>query len=705
MAYTPATSLPSLTFFQWSRPSAPNPRLAAPIEAATTTLTFTSAPLDRSGAVIDGGFLMGVKNNSSYTELIYVPVGEMSVDGLTATNVIRGVRISGTDYTTGDSSYAAVHEQDSPVFCAVSAVYESILQSWVQGGVASGGAGLTIGTDSGGTTTIYRATGAGTKQGVYRWDAGTGKAQFSNDGTNWVDQDSVAASNLVAVSAADTTPGYLSTKGVAGDGLDESITSPAGDERWQLDVDVTDFIDTSYGLTEDTNNIRINLDATPGLEFNAGALRAKIKTNGGITRDSDGLSLTQAFNPTLSFVAAETITADDAVAILPYQVEWFTQLTDANIALGDSNVRRKYYVKYIPKANESFTTTSFRAAEASAGATALGNLIVSWQTETAGAPSGTAVSNGSVTISQATQRTWGATMGSRTATHAGAVALTKGTTYYLVFECSATDAANYLNFSVNSSHDENYCTFTRGTYNLDTLTWGSTVTNATPFFWVNTISGIGLVQADASWGARTWNFIGFAKAGGAADASIDVYYSTVPDLANLTPNSDYWLSETAGAITTTAPDSIYTEATEPTAFAYKIGRAISPTSLKVERGQKRVLIRETSGLTATTTRQYVIWFKPERVKVDAAQDNEGGSDAAVSAGYVTSGASNFSVGMMNINAGSSDTATSNTASIVGSGLSDYFTCVGSDLTNAGFTYTYTETADPAGLVAVLEAVA
>lgn len=53
----------------------------------------------------------------------------------------------------------------------------------------------------------------------------------------------------------------------AGDGLDlvGSVFS----------IDVTDFIDTNYGLTEDTNNIRVNLDPTGGLEFNSGAIRVK----------------------------------------------------------------------------------------------------------------------------------------------------------------------------------------------------------------------------------------------------------------------------------------------------------------------------------------------------------------------------------------------------------------------------------------------
>ncbi len=81
---------------------------------------------------------------------------------------------------------------------------------------------------------------------------------------------------------------------VAGDGLTKSgntINVGAGDgivsNADTIAVDVTDFIDTSYGLTEDTNNIRINLDSNPGLEFNSGALRVKV--GDGLSRGATGV--------------------------------------------------------------------------------------------------------------------------------------------------------------------------------------------------------------------------------------------------------------------------------------------------------------------------------------------------------------------------------------------------------------------------------
>jgi hypothetical protein len=69
--------------------------------------------------------------------------------------------------------------------------------------------------------------------------------------------DAVAAAGLIKDGSENLAVG-------AGDGIDVNADDVA--------VDVTDLIDTSYGLTEDTNNIRVNIAANDGLEFATGAL-------------------------------------------------------------------------------------------------------------------------------------------------------------------------------------------------------------------------------------------------------------------------------------------------------------------------------------------------------------------------------------------------------------------------------------------------
>jgi len=625
MAYTAATKIPSLQFFQWGRPDAANPRLASPIDDSTTTLTFTSAPQDRLGAVITGNFLMNVKNSDSYVELIYVPAGGMSVDGLTATGCVRGIRISGLDYTTGDSDFAASHPVDAPVGCAISAVYDSIVQAWLAGTLASGGSGLIIGTDADGTVTISRSTGVGTSTGWLRWNTTGDVAQFSNDGAAWVSFSDSIASVIVKVSAADTTAGYLATKVVAGDGLDESITSPAGDERLQLDVDVTDFIDTNYGLTEDTNNIRVNLGTDPGLEFVAGALEVKVKADGGITKDANGLSLTNAVYPKSSGLASEAITEGQAVASLPVEYKWDTGLTDVAENLGAVETIEGFSMKFIPtKTVTGITSVNFRAAEAVNGATALGNLVITVQTDSAGSPSGTLVdADATTTISQVTQRTWNTTLASRSANFGGSFDLVKGTTYWLCFRVSAFNGTNYLKLGDLSSYDENYVATTRKTYDASAGTWGSSTTTDPIAFWFNVELGNGLVPTDASFGRRTWGAVGVADANYSIADSVSYYYDLVPisDLGvSLTDfESDYYISTTAGQFSTTIPNWSYGND-----FKYKAGNLTLDSSgntlLQLKFGTKESIVSYSQNTAATFS--YPLWFKPAYLE---AFSNTGGA--------------------------------------------------------------------------------
>jgi hypothetical protein len=184
--YTPATKMPAdLRFFQWSQPTAPNPRLAAPISATDTIITVTSAPLDHTGAVVSGNFLMGIKNDQSYTETIYVPAGAVSVDGLTigsiATPIVRGVRLEGLDYTTGDSTLAMAANQDSPVYCNISAVNFVMMINALQGGIASGGTTWKLGKETDDSIFVY-AQNADVNKPYFKYDKVSDQWLYSNDG-------------------------------------------------------------------------------------------------------------------------------------------------------------------------------------------------------------------------------------------------------------------------------------------------------------------------------------------------------------------------------------------------------------------------------------------------------------------------------------------------------------------------------------------
>jgi hypothetical protein len=82
---------------------------------------------------------------------------------------------------------------------------------------------------------------------------------------------SLSGSNdKVKITSNDTTESYLASKLTAGDGLTATETNDGSNETLDLDIE---------------------LASDPGLEFSSAALRAKIKSAGGITRDSNGLSV------------------------------------------------------------------------------------------------------------------------------------------------------------------------------------------------------------------------------------------------------------------------------------------------------------------------------------------------------------------------------------------------------------------------------
>ena len=126
MSYSPTTEIPDLIQFQWSRPEAPNPRLAQPISSTDTTLIFTAPPLDHDDAVITTDTLIGIRGSDTYVETVYIPGGAWSANGLTATGVTRGIYLEGLDYTTGNTSLASDFDQSATVFCNVSAILQAM---------------------------------------------------------------------------------------------------------------------------------------------------------------------------------------------------------------------------------------------------------------------------------------------------------------------------------------------------------------------------------------------------------------------------------------------------------------------------------------------------------------------------------------------------------------------------------------------------
>jgi hypothetical protein len=239
-----ATKLPLLQTFYWGTTSEPNPKITSSLENSATaqTVTFNIAPTDSSGTILTGDFLIAVRNKAGFTEVMYVPAGGMSDDGLTASNVIRGIdtRAGSIDYTvSGGSAFIAEHQQGSTVYCPMSSTHMNLILRAVQGTIATGGTSLIIGDETDTNVTVKAALD-GSTVGFLRKNATSGEAEFSNDGTIWISFNDSIASSLFTISAADTTPGYGEDKIVAGTnvtitkqntGANETLSIAASSQR------------------------------------------------------------------------------------------------------------------------------------------------------------------------------------------------------------------------------------------------------------------------------------------------------------------------------------------------------------------------------------------------------------------------------------------------------------------------------------------
>ncbi len=245
------TYFEALKTFQWSRPTAANPRLSTAITSTQTSLAWTNPPLDEDGKIVAGAFLMGIKNEDGYTETVYVPAAGVQGNGnvpdstnlgLTATGVVRGINTAGLDVDTGTAALGAAAGNDAAVFCNVSAILFTEMEQALKGSIGSGGNAWGIGDETNVNSFVYAWNGDANKP-YWGYNAAGDKWVFSNDG----------------VSSTDFGTGA----GVSGG----------------------DGIDVTAGV------ISADLAADPGLEFATALLRAKIKANGGVVRDSDGLSI------------------------------------------------------------------------------------------------------------------------------------------------------------------------------------------------------------------------------------------------------------------------------------------------------------------------------------------------------------------------------------------------------------------------------
>lgn len=229
MTYTPAVIKHDFEYLELT-----DVRIVNGLGKDDTTFRFSKPVLKHDGTQVTKAIRINIFNDRGERENTIVPAGNLSVDGLEATGVIRGVREDGTDYTTSDPALILEHDGGAIVKCPVSAVDIKILNEVLEGKVATGGKEITMGDGSDGDFAINRKDSGGVKPMFIHKD---GKAQYSNDGIDIKPIDDIANSVVVKVSASDTTPKFLDLALEAGENVSFETINPGGNEKIRIKAD------------------------------------------------------------------------------------------------------------------------------------------------------------------------------------------------------------------------------------------------------------------------------------------------------------------------------------------------------------------------------------------------------------------------------------------------------------------------------------
>jgi len=495
----------------------------------------------------------------------------VSADGLTISNVIRGIDPGGLDITVGDPSFADTHLQGEPVFCNITAGMMEVLRGVIQGLVATGASDFIIGIDAAGTVTIKRSSGAGTALGFLRWNTSNSKAEFSNDGTNWTAFDDTVASVLIKVTASDTTPSYLNTKVDGGDGITTQVTSPGGDERLQIDVNASDLADGTAGIEVNSNNFEIKTDSDSGLQIDgSGNLEAKLKVDGGISKDANGLFLDD--NPVVSATFGEDI--DGSSTPKAAFISAGTSSSEATVVQEQKsyNSGGDHDIYGVNLGSQTFTMSTYEDT-----ITRVELLL-----EEFGNPSGdfrmrifavdgSSKPTGSALATETTPATGiGVTVYRWTNfTLSSPLTVTPGTEYAIVVDVVLGDASNYVGWVHGNgntySDGQAWTSVDSGT------TWSSFANDFCFRVWsyeTQTAGRVYMSKNDEPYRGRVDGFVttntssgntGTIRMGGKQDS-----------FSALTPGDEYYVSGTAGGVTTSTG-------------GLKVGKAVSATEIVIDK--------------------------------------------------------------------------------------------------------------------------
>lgn len=347
-----------------------------------------------------------------------------------------------------------------------------------------------------------------------------------------------------------TTPGTKEvTVGVA-----KSVTELYFDPRFdqQLTEDQQDALMGTSGTPSSSNKYVTNDDTTG---------------TGTVVRQS-------ALSQGVSFPMAEAFTGatspQPAVLIDDLNQNIFDTTTSFGAA-GSPMVA----IKTIPYTTLTVTNVASEMLRATDPGT---NMTVEIQTDNAGVPSGTVITNGtSNTVATSTLNTYYKTM---TFTFSTPPTLTAGTTYHFVFKTSATNANQITMLGLTNA--DKYANFVGSSNNG--ASWSSNA--IVPVLNTTTVgASYSLWRADGDGKKLISGFHGFVITTGSAAASGTFVKSGVlSGFTGLTTGADYFVSNTIGTLTTTRQGCM-------------VGKAVSSTQIDIVNSKFGQIIAITPAVT------------------------------------------------------------------------------------------------------------
>ena len=231
---TAPTSLPDFAFDFTEINETTAPILAETSLEGSTALVLASA---WTGSITKAAILGAKTPTGKYMQLYIVAGGWTDSTHIVITT--RPLKQDSDDINTADTANDFDLPAGTKIYPVVSNYHLKYLAQAILGTISNGSLLFTIGTNTDSTVTINHAQ-SGSTVGWLRNNISTGKAQFSNDGTTWVNFDNAGVGVLTG-----------------GDGI--SITGAGA----TINVDTTDtdvFVKTSSGAADENKVPVLNAD-------------------------------------------------------------------------------------------------------------------------------------------------------------------------------------------------------------------------------------------------------------------------------------------------------------------------------------------------------------------------------------------------------------------------------------------------------------